>query len=118
MPQFQSSPFIRGFSPPLTTPKLDANAARAAAMAYAREQNRRDGERRRQQAAQEAEHNRRCMAIAKAQAALEEAKRTHDAKIEEIATARSALDRRSKIEETRWDKQRTKLQEALDRARE
>jgi hypothetical protein len=98
------------------TPKRDANAERAAAMAHAREQNRRDSERRRQQAAQEAERKRRGMAIAKAQAALEEAERTHEAKIEEIATARAALERRSEAEETRWDQQRAKLQEALDRA--
>jgi colicin import membrane protein len=98
--------------------KLNDNVAREAAMAYAREQNRLDRERRRHEAAQEAERNRRSQAVAKAEATLEKAKRTHDTKIEEIAAARSALDRQAKAEENRWDKQRAKLQAALDRARE
>jgi colicin import membrane protein len=76
-------------SPAASPPrKLDDNVAREAAMAYAREQNRRDRERRRHEAAQEAERNRRSQEVAKAEAALEKAKRTHDTKTEEIAAAR------------------------------
>ncbi len=95
-------------------PKVDDKAARAAAVAYARDQKRRDRERRRQ----EAEQERRRQAIAKAETALEEAKRNHESKTKEITVARSALDRQAGAEETRWDQQRAKLQAALDRARE
>jgi colicin import membrane protein len=103
--------------PPAPPPrKFDDNAAREAAMVHAREQDRRDRESRRQEAAQEAE--RRGRTTAKAEAALEEARRTHDTKTEEIAAARSALDRQAVAEENRWDKQRAKLKAALNRARE
>jgi hypothetical protein len=98
--------------------KVDAKAARQAAVAFARDQKRRDSERRRQEAAQEIERKRREQAIARAEAALEAAKRTHDIKTEEIAAERSALDRRSEAEETRWRKEREKLEAPLRRARE
>jgi colicin import membrane protein len=97
---------------------VDDKAAREAPIAYARDQKRRDSERRRQEAAQEAERGRREHAIAKAEIALEGAKRTHAIKSDEIAAARSALDRQSEAEETRWDKQKAKLEEALRQARE
>jgi colicin import membrane protein len=82
------------------------------------DQKRRDRERRGLEAAQEAERRRRSQAIAKAQAALAEAKRTHDTETEEIAAARSALDGQSAAEQARWDKQKAKLQAVLDGARE
>jgi len=93
--------------------KVDDKAARAAAVAHARDQKRRDRERRRQEAGRE----RRSQAIAKAVSALEEAERIHECKTKEITAARSALDRQSDAEQTRWDQQRAKLQAALDRAR-
>jgi hypothetical protein len=97
--------------------KIDDKAAREAAIAYARDQKRRDSERRRQEAAQESERKRRDRAIANAQSAREEAKQIHDTRTEEIAAARAALDRQSEAEETRWGKQRAKLEAALSRAR-
>jgi colicin import membrane protein len=104
-------------SPAAPRPRRDDRATREAAAAYAREQKRLDHERRTQEAAQEAERERRSQAIAKAQAALGEAKRTHDKKTAEIASARNALDRRSEAEEARWDTQRAKLEAALNHAR-
>jgi colicin import membrane protein len=97
---------------------VDDKAAGAAASAYAREQRRRDSERRKRKVAAEAERERREQAIAKAEAALQEAQRTHHARTEEIAAKQFALDRRSEAEETRWAKQRAELQAALRRARE
>jgi colicin import membrane protein len=97
--------------------KPDAQVARDAAIAYARDEKRRDRERRQRDAAQEAERKRRGQATAKVEAALEEAKRTHDTRTEEIVAARSALDRRSEAEEVRWDQLRAKLRAALNRAR-
>jgi colicin import membrane protein len=113
----------RGERAPNPTPappprELDDDPAREAAIAYAREQKRRDHERRRQEAAQERDRKRRSQEIAKAEAALEAAKRIHDTKIEEIAAARAALDQQSEAEENRWDRQRAKLQAALNQARE
>jgi colicin import membrane protein len=109
-----------GWKSPAAPPphKIDDRAAREAAIAYAREQEQRDRERCRQEAAQEAERSRRRQVTAKAEAALEAARRAHDTKIEEIAAARCALDRQTEAEEKRWDEQRAKLQAALNRARE
>ncbi|MHC2395996.1 hypothetical protein ACVMGC_000540 [Bradyrhizobium barranii subsp. barranii] len=56
-------------------------------------------------------------AVAAAQAALDNARREHDAKAEAIEAERAALDERVEAEQGRWDKQRKKLEEALRRAR-
>ena len=50
--------------------------------------------------------------------ALEEAKRDHETKVEEIKRDRAALDRRSQAEDARWEKQKEKLETALRRARD
>lgn len=108
-----------GLKSPAAPPphKIDDNAAREAAIAYGREQEQRDRERCMQEAAQEAERRRR-QETAKAEATLEEARRAHDTKIEEIAAAHCALDRQAEAEEKRWDEQGATLQAALNRARE
>jgi colicin import membrane protein len=93
-------------------------AARKAALAFEREQQRRDRARRNEEAAREKERKRREQVIAKAEKALEEAKRDHETKAEEIENDRAALDRRSQAEDARWEKQREKLEIALRRARE
>jgi colicin import membrane protein len=98
--------------------KIDDKTAREAAIAYARDQKRRDSERRREETAQESERKRREQATAKADAELEEARQAHDIKTEEIAAARAALDRQSDAEEMRWGKQKAKLEAAQSRARE
>jgi hypothetical protein len=64
------------------------------------------------------ERKRREQAIAKAQDALEKARRIHVKNTEEIAAERSALDRRSNAEEIRWEEEKTRLEAALARARE
>ena len=98
--------------------QLDEKTARKAAIAYARDQRRRDRERRREEAAQESELKRREQATAKADAEFEAARQAHDLKTEEIAAARAALDQQLEAERIRWDKQRTKLEAAQSRARE
>jgi type IV secretory pathway VirB10-like protein len=95
--------------------KLDDQAARKAAAAFEKEERRREAARRKAHAKQRA---RRDKAVAAAEAALDKARREHEAKAEEIEAARAALDDRTEAEQTRWDKQRMKLQEALRRARE
>src|SRR4051794_28163675 len=60
--------------------KIDDEDAREAALAFQREQKRRDLARRKEEAARERERKRREQAIAKAERAVEEAKRKHEAK--------------------------------------
>ena len=98
--------------------KVDDEAARKAALAFEREQERRDSARRKEDAAREKERKRREQEITRAERALEEAKRDHETKAEQIENDRAALDRRSQAEDARWEKQREKLEIALRRARE
>jgi colicin import membrane protein len=111
-------PGKRAPNPQQPPDKIDEKTARKAAIAYARDQKRRDRERLREEAAQESERKRREQAIAKADAELEAARQAHDIKTEEIAAARAALDRQSDAEEMRWGKQKAKLEAAQSRARE
>jgi len=96
--------------------KTNTKEARAAALAFEREQKRRELERRREEAAREKKQKRQEQAIAKAERALEQAKRKHEAKLQEIEKYRAALDKRSHAENARWEKEREKLETALRRA--
>jgi hypothetical protein len=101
-----------------TPRKTNTNAARAAALAFEREQKRRELKRRKEEAAREKERKGREQAIAKAERALEQAEREHEVKMREIERDRAALDTRSQAEDGRWEKQREKLETALRRARD
>jgi len=96
---------------------IDAKAAREAALAYEREQKRREREARQEEAAREKERERRERDIAAAEAALEKARQIHQARVEELQEARAALDRKAEAEETRWEKKKEQLESALRRAR-
>ena len=98
--------------------KTDDPAARKAAAAFEKEERRREAARAREEAARAKARARRDKAVAAAEGALDEARRAHEAKTEEIEAARAALDARAEAEQARWDKQRSKLQEALRRARD
>jgi colicin import membrane protein len=98
--------------------KTNANAARAAALAFEREHKRRELKRRKEEAAREKERKRRDEAIAKAERAFEQAEREHEVKIREIERDRAALDKLSEAENARWEKQREKLERALRSARD
>ncbi|MDE5463732.1 cell envelope biogenesis protein TolA [Bradyrhizobium sp. CSS354] len=98
--------------------KVDDQQARKAAAAFEKEERRREAERRKEEAARAKERARREKAVASAQAALDEARREHDARAEAIEAERVALDERAEAEQSRWDKQRMKLSEAVRRARE
>jgi len=98
--------------------KIDDQQARKAAAAFAKEEKRREAERRKEEAARAKERARREKAVASAQAALDDARREHDARAEAIEAERAALDERAEAEQSRWDKQRMKLAEAVRRARE
>jgi colicin import membrane protein len=98
--------------------KIDDQQARKAAAAFAKEERRREAERRKEEIARAKERARREKAVASAQAALDEARREHEERAEAIDAERAALDQRAEAEQSRWDKQRMKLQEAVRRARE
>ena len=96
---------------------IDEKTAREAALAYEREQKRREREARQEEAAREKERERRERDIAAAEAALEKARQIHQARVEELQEARAALDRKAEAEETRWEKKKEQLESALRRAR-
>lgn len=98
--------------------KSDDQEARRAAAAFAKEEQRRESARRKEEAARAKERARREKAVAAAQAALDKARREHQARADEIEAERAALEERAEAEETRWDKQRMKLEEAVRRAGE
>lgn len=98
--------------------KIDDQDARRAAASFAKEGQRRESARRKEEAARARERARREKAVAAAQAALDRARRDHQARLDEIEAERATLDERAGVEETRWDKQRIKLEEAVRRARE
>jgi colicin import membrane protein len=101
------------------TPRtLDAKATAAAALAFEREETRREQKRQKEVTGREKQRKQRELAVAKSETALEEAWRTHETKVEEIEVARSALDRKLQAEDARWQKERAKLEAKLDRAQE
>ncbi|WP_407157704.1 cell envelope biogenesis protein TolA [Bradyrhizobium sp. STM 3557] len=104
-----------GKPPPRAT---DDKAARKAALAFEREQTRRERARQKEEAAREEARERREQAVARAQAALDAAEREHDKRVAAIDAEREALEAKAQAEETRWMKQRAALQQALRLARE
>jgi len=88
-----------------------------AALAFEREQAKREDERRKQEAAEAKARERRQHAVAKAQAALEKAEQDHARKAGAIEDERVAIDERAQAEDARWQKQKKKLESALRRAR-
>ena len=96
---------------------IDDQAARKAALAYAKEQKQREGQRRKEDAARAKERERREQAVAKAEAAMEEAEQVYQQRAGEIDTERAALEKRAQAEDARWTTQKEKLAIALRRAR-
>jgi len=98
--------------------KTDEKEARKAALAYERERERRERQRQKEETAAAKVRARRHAAVAKAEAALESAMRSHEATVNKIEKDRAAIEQRAKAEEARWDKVRERLQAALRKARE
>lgn len=96
----------------------DPEAERKAALAYQREEKRREREREREEAARQREHERRQKAVEKAQSALQVAAEKHERNAADIRAEIEALEKRLHAEDERWDKEKTRLQTALRRARE
>jgi carboxylesterase type B len=100
-----------------TSRPIDKAAERKAALAYEREQRRRELERAREEAAGRKERERRQQAVGKAQAALDKAEREHAKRATAIKAEVEALEKRSQTEDARWDKEKERLDAALRRAR-
>lgn len=96
---------------------VDKAAERKAALAYEREERRRESERAREEAVRQKERERRQRAVDKAQAALDKAEQEHLKRAAAIQAEVEALARRSQTEETRWNKEKERLEGALQRAR-
>ena len=96
---------------------VDKAAERRAALAYEREQRRRELERAKEEAAREKERERRQQAVGKAQAALDKAEQEHAKRAATIQAEVEALEKRSQTEQARWDKERERMEAALRRAR-
>jgi colicin import membrane protein len=98
--------------------RVNQTAAKDAAFAFEREQKRRDTARWKEERARAKRRKLQEQAIAKAEKTLEEARRVHEAKIKEVEKDRAAVDKRSQAEDTRWERQKEKLEKALHRARD
>ena len=96
---------------------VDKAAERKAALAYEREQSRRELERAKEEAVRQKERERRQQAVDKAQAALDKAAQEHTKRAAAIQAEVEALAKRWQTEDDRWNKERERLEAALKRAR-
>jgi colicin import membrane protein len=101
-----------------TPRKIDDKAARKAALAFEKEQRRRQIEARKEEAATAKERERTQKAIRKAQRALDQAEQQHKKRSRKIDAEREGLEKRSQEEEARWDEQRTELMKSLRHAKD
>jgi len=95
----------------------DEGQDRKAALAFEKEQARRERERAKEEAAQRKERERRQNNIDQAQSALDTARQRHDQDAAGIQARIEDLEEQSRAEEARWGKERSKLEAALRRAR-
>ncbi len=96
---------------------VDKAAERKAALAFEKEQKRRERERASEEAARQKDRERRQQAVDKAQAALDKAEQEHARRAAVIQAEVEALEKRSQAEKARWDKEKERLEAALRRAR-
>jgi hypothetical protein len=96
---------------------VDKAAERKAALAYEREQRRRELARAKEEAARQKERERRQQAVDKAQAALDKAEQEHAKRAAAIQAELEALEKRSRAEKACWDNEKERLEAALRRAR-
>jgi hypothetical protein len=96
---------------------VDTAAERKATIAYEREEGRRERQRAKEEATAQRERERRQHAVDKAQVAFDNAERKHAERGADIEAEREAVEKKAQAEHARWDKERTRLQAALKRAR-
>ena len=96
---------------------VDRAAERKAALAYEREQSRRELEQAKEEAARLKARERRQLAVDKAQSALDKAEGEHAKRATAIQVQMEALEKRSRAEDVRWNKEKEQLKAVLRRAR-
>jgi hypothetical protein len=89
--------------------KIDEAEDRKAALAFEKEQARRERERLKEEEAQRKQRERRQKDVDKAQSALDAAGRSHDRDAAGIQAKIEELEEQSRAEEARWGKERSKL---------
>jgi hypothetical protein len=94
----------------------DEKAERDAAAAFEKEERRRELQRQREAAAAARLRARRHVAVERARSALEVARRDHEKRSAAIEKDRKAIERRSDDEETRWQKIKSRLEAAVQKA--
>jgi hypothetical protein len=97
---------------------VDNAAERKAALAFEKEQKRRERERASEEAARQKDRERRQQAVDKAQGALDKAEQEHAKRAAAIQAEVEALEKRSQAEEARWDREKERLKAVLRRARD
>jgi colicin import membrane protein len=97
--------------------ETDEKGALQAAHAYERERERRERQRQKEETAAAKARARRHAAVSNAEAALESARREHEATAAKIEKDRAAIEQRAQVEEARWDKMRERLEAALHKAK-
>jgi len=100
-----------------SSPPVDKAAERKAALAFEKEQKRRQLEQAKEETARQKDRERRQQAIDKAQAALDKAEQEHAKRVAAIRAEVEALEKRSQAEKARWDKEKERLEATLRRAR-
>jgi hypothetical protein len=96
---------------------VDKAAERKAALAFEKEQKRREHERASEETARQKDRERRQRAIDKAQAALDKGEQEHAKRAAAIQAEVEALEKRSQAEKARWDREKERLEATLRRAR-
>lgn len=103
---------------PAKAVKTDDAAARRAAEAYDRDQQKRQAAQRRDEAAMAKQREGRSTRIAKAQAAIDAAEQEHDAQAVAFQAEHDEIQKRADAEERRWVTRRDKLRDVLHRAKQ
>jgi hypothetical protein len=95
----------------------DEAADRKAALAFEKQQERRERERAKEEAARQKERERRQHVVDKAQGAFDAARRKHENIAADIQQQLEALEEKARAEEARWRKEKVRLEAPLQRAR-
>ncbi|MBR0831348.1 cell envelope biogenesis protein TolA [Bradyrhizobium manausense] len=95
----------------------DPKAEQRAALAYEKEERLRAKERAKEAAAQQRERERRQQAISKAQNALDAARQEYETKADDIRQQIDVLERKLQAQQAAWEKEKMKLEAALQKAR-
>jgi hypothetical protein len=96
---------------------VDPAAERKAALAFEREEKRRERERAKEEASQRSERERRKKAIAKAQGALDAASGRHEKEVADLQARIAALEEKVRAEKASWEKERARHEATLRQAR-